>query len=301
MTSQWVNEKERGSNWSIHFIFWLCKSRYQWLVQWLLYPIAAYFLLTGGKARRASRHFFQRATGRFTWRDYYRQLLSFSRSLVDRVLILSGKAAEFKINPHGRELLIEERERGRGLILLGSHLGNFEAAKIFIKEKTNIDVQVVAYFGGSQKIRGVLDELNPELAATIIDPSEADAILKMRDVIERGGILAILGDRVGFGDKRLPVSFLGAPAELPAGPYLLAAIMHCPIYCFFGLRVSERKYDTYIIRLAEQIHLTRGKREEQAADYAQQYADMLAEKARQYPYNWFNFYEFWKHPVEERP
>jgi predicted LPLAT superfamily acyltransferase len=159
---------------------------------------------------------------------------------------------------------------------------------------------VVAYFGGSQKIRRVLDELNPGLAASIIDPTEPDAVFRMRDVVERGGILAILGDRVGIGEKRLPVDFLGEAAQLPAGPYFLAAIMHCPVYCFFGLRVGDHEYDTYIIRLADRIRLSRGGREEEAALYAQRYADLLAEKARQYPYNWFNFYEFWSPQLEDR-
>jgi predicted LPLAT superfamily acyltransferase len=297
--NHWIAEKERGSTWTIRFIFWLCKSRHQWMVELLLHPIAFYFLLTAGSARQASRNFFQRAVGRFSWLDHYRQLLCFSRSLVDRVLILSGMARDFKVNSVGRELLIEEKERGQGLILLGSHLGNFEAAKVLIKDQANLDVHVVAYFGGSQKIRHVLDQLNPEMTSMIIDPTETDAVFRMRDVIERGGILAILGDRTGIGDKQLPVSFLGEKTHLPAGPYFLASILHCPIYCFFGLRVADREYDSHVIKLADRIQLSRGKREEQAAEYAQKYADLLAVKARQYSYNWFNFFEFWKQQAGE--
>jgi predicted LPLAT superfamily acyltransferase len=60
------------------------------------------------------------------------------------------------------------------------------------------------------------------------------------------------------------------------------------------MRVDNYLYDIYAIKLAENIKLDRGKRGEQAKAYAQQYANLLAEKAKKYPYNWFNFYEFWR-------
>jgi len=292
--SQWVAKKERGSQWTMRFMVWLCRHRYRWLVNTLLYPIAAYFLLTGPGVRRASRHFFRLARGRWTWLDTYRQLLCFSRSLVDRVAVLMGEAARFEVRPHGRETLYETVGRGQGAIMLGSHLGNFEAIKMLARDKMAIDVHIVAYFAGSQKIRQALDAVNPELSHNIIDPTHPDAVFQMRDVIEQGGVLAILGDRTGIGEKQLPVTFMGEPAWLPAGPYYMAAILGCPVFCFFGVRVDDYLYHTYIVKLAERIELARGQREEQAGVYAQQYADLLAEKAREFPYNWFNFYEFWQ-------
>ena len=94
---------------------------------------------------------------------------------------------------------------------------------------------------------------------------------------------------------------MGEQAWLPTGPYYLAAILHCPIFCFFGLRIDHYVYDTYAIKLADNITLARGQRQQQAQVYAQQYADLLADKAREYPYNWFNFYEFWNVETETGP
>ncbi len=291
--SEWVARKERGSPRVIRFMFRLCSGRQRWLAQLLLYPIVAYFFLTAGRNRRASRHFFERATGRYAPGDHFRQLMCFARSLVDRVAILNGEAAHFRVNSHGREQLIEAQRRGQGLILLGAHLGNFEAAQALVREQAGLHVHPVAYFGGSRKIRQVLDELNPDLATRIIDPTEPDAVFRMRDVIEDGGILAILGDRTGIGEKTLAVDFLGRRALLPAGPYYLAAILHCPVYCFFGLRVGDGEYDSRVFKLADRIELSRGRRAQQAQVHAQHFADLLGDMARRYPYNWFNFYEFW--------
>jgi predicted LPLAT superfamily acyltransferase len=296
--SQWLEKKERGSRWTMRFMVWLCQQRYRWLVNLLLYPIAAYFLLTGPSVRRASRHYFLRAKGRYSWRDTYLQLLCFSRSLVDRVTILMGDSARFQVRPHGRETLYEAVGQGRGVIMLGSHLGNFEVIKVLARNKMAVDVHIVAWFAGSQKIRATLDTINPEIARNIIDPTHPNAIFAMREVIERGGILAILGDRTGIGEKQVPVEFLGETAYLPAGPYYMAAILGCPVFCFFGVRVGEYRYDTFVVKLAEQVKLARHQREQAARAYAQQYADLLGDKARAYPYNWFNFFEFWKPPAD---
>jgi predicted LPLAT superfamily acyltransferase len=296
--SQWVAERERGSLWTIRFMVLLCQHRYRWLVNMLLYPIAAYFMLTGRSVRRASRHFFLQAKGVYSWRDTYRQLLCFSRSLVDRVSLLMGDASRFEVRPHGREALYECVGKGQGAIMLGSHLGNFEAIKMLARDKMDIDVHIVAYFAGSQKIRQALDAVNPALRHNIIDPTQPDAVFQMRDVIEKGGILAILGDRTGIGDKQLLVKFMGEPTWLPAGPYYMAAILGCPVFCFFGVRVDDYLYDTFIVKLAERIKLGRGQREQHAQVYAQQYADLLADKARTYPFNWFNFFEFWQGPAD---
>ena len=299
--NEWITARERGTSWTISFMIWLCRGRHRWLVNLLLYPITAYFFITGRTAHRASTHFFTLAKGQARWSDYYRQLLYFSRCLVDRVTILIGDADQFEVHPSGRESLMETRQDGRGMIMLGSHLGNFEACKLFAIDRMDMDIHIVAYFSGSTKIRRALDAINPELQQNFIDPTEPDAVFRMRDVIDSGGILAILGDRIGIGEKKAQVNFMGETAYLPTGPYYLASILHCPVFCFFGLRVDHYVYDTYAIKLAEHIALARGQREQQAQVYAQQYADLLAEKAREYPYNWFNFYEFWNLPTGAKP
>lgn len=291
--SEWVDARERGSSLLINFMIWLCQRRHRWLVNLLLYPIAAYFFITGRTAHKASKHFFSLAKSRSHWSDYYRQLLCFSRALVDRVIILAGDAGQFEVHPSGREQLLAARQEGRGIIMLGSHLGNFEACKLLARDRMNIDIHIVAYFAGSTKIRQALDAINPELQHNFIDPTEPDAVFRMRDVIDKGGVLAILGDRTGIGEKQVTVDFMGQPARFPTGPYYLAAILHCPIFCFFGLRVDDYIYDTYVVKLADRIQLPRGRRQQQAQIHAQQFADLLASKARDYPYNWFNFYEFW--------
>ena len=158
---QWIDQKERGSPKTIRLMIWLCQRKYKHIVGGLLYFIAAYFFLTSSANRKHSQAFYLAATGKKSYLNYYTQLLCFSRSLVDRVSILLGNSENFNVKPEGREQLIEEAKKGNGLILLGSHLGNFEASKLLIKAYEDLDVYIVAYYEHSQKIRSELDAINP--------------------------------------------------------------------------------------------------------------------------------------------
>jgi len=292
--SEWIEKEERGSAWIMRLMLFLCKHTGQWLVRPLLYPIVTYFFLTSPETRASSLRFFAKVNGHSDWRDYFRQLHCFAQTLLDRIFILSGNTKRYKVTGRGREMFIEEQKRGKGMILLGSHLGSFEACRVLVREKAGLDVYMVAYFGGSQKIRLILNELNPELLKRIIDPTDPDAIFKMREAIESGGILAILADRVGIGEKRATARFFGEEVELPAGPFMLAHILGCPVYSFFGLLTDKYQYDSCLECIAERVELPRKGREEALNAYVQSYTDRLEYYCRKHPYNWFNFYDFWK-------
>lgn len=278
----------------MRLMLFLCRHTSQAVLRPLLYPIVAYFFLTSADSRAASLRFYEKVNGKSGWRDYFRQLLCFAETLLDRIYILSGNSDNYRINATGREILIEERERGRGMILLGSHLGSFEACQVMVRERAGLDVHMVAYFAGSQKIRSILDELNPGLSRRIIDPTAPDAIFRMREVVEAGGVLAILADRVGIGEKKAMVRFFGEEAEFPAGPFLIAHLLGCPVYSFFGLLSGHCQYDTYVERVAERIELPRKKRQQVLEEYVQGYVGRLEYFCRRHPYNWFNFYDYWK-------
>lgn len=293
-----MEKKERGSLWTMRLMLFLSRHIGPWLVRPLLYPIVAYFFVTSAEARAASLGFYARVRGERgrlgAWTDFYRQLLCFARTLLDRIFILSGNSARYSVRSEGREMLIEEQAHGHGMILLGSHLGSFEACRMLVRQKAGLDVHMVAYFGASQKIRSVLDALAPELANRIIDPTAPDAVFRMREVVEGGGALAILADRVGIGERRATAEFFGAAIELPAGPYLLAHALGCPVYSFFGLLAGKDRYDSYVERVAERVVLPRQERQRALDAYAQTYASQLEKYCRRYPYNWFNFYDYWE-------
>jgi predicted LPLAT superfamily acyltransferase len=118
--------------------------------------------------------------------------------------------------------------------------------------------------------------------------------LRLKERVEAGEIVALLADRVGLGDRTVEVEFLGGKALLPAGPYILAAILACPVYLTFGLFHDPNRYDLFCEPFAERIQLARRARQADARVYAQRYAQRLEHFCRLAPDNWFNFHQFWK-------
>jgi predicted LPLAT superfamily acyltransferase len=111
--------------------------------------------------------------------------------------------------------------------------------------------------------------------------------------LEAGFLIGMLGDRVSSGGKTTQCQFLGATATFPAGPVLLAAIMHCPVILFFGLYRGGNRYEIYFEHFAQEILLNRDCHVGDIQHWMQRYVERLECYARLAPYNWFNFHPFW--------
>jgi predicted LPLAT superfamily acyltransferase len=118
-------------------------------------------------------------------------------------------------------------------------------------------------------------------------------MLRVKECIEAGELVGILGDRIARGDKVVEADFFGRPACFPAGPIILASILGAPVILFHGLYVGGRRYEIHFERFADAITLRRAAREADLAEWVRRYAARLEHHARAYPYNWFNFYDFW--------
>ena len=92
--------------------------------------------------------------------------------------------------------------------------------------------------------------------------------------------------------------FLGGRATFPTGPVLLASVLNAPVVLFFGLYRGGRRYDVHFEMLGEGIKIKRSNREAEAAVWTQRYVKRLEHYTQSAPYNWFNFYDFWKTNVD---
>jgi len=68
--------------------------------------------------------------------------------------------------------------------------------------------------------------------------------------------------------------------------------LRCPVYALFCIRQS-RGFHVHVERLAEQLILTRGKRDLALSDACRKFAAMLEKRAIATPYQWYNFFDFW--------
>ena len=291
---RWATLPERGTPASLRAIAWIAVHLGRPTARLLLYPITAYFLITAHTARRTSYEYLTRVRSRSArWWHVFHHFHCFSATILDRVYLLRGKFERFRVTVHGKEILHRHVETGRGGILLGSHLGSFEMLRALGVMQGSVPLKVLMDTVHNQNISRFFDALNPQIAETVIAPDRTDTLIRVKESLDTGSFVGILGDRVSSGDKTTRCQFLGASATFPAGPVLLAAMMHCPVILFFGLYRGGNDYEIYFEHFADEIVLNRARRAEDIHLWMQRYAERLEHYARLAPYNWFNFYPFW--------
>lgn len=293
MSRHWIAQRERGSAFAIKLICGIALAVPRAITRLLLLPITAYFLLRAGSQRRASRDFLRRVLAREPrWFEIARHIHCFASTILDRVYLLADRHELFDIRVHADEALLQRIEQG-GCILLGSHLGSFEVLRSLGIARRKLPIKILMYRDHNQILTGILDEINPEIAASVIDLARTDSLLQAHEALQQGAILGMLGDRVAQSDKTVDCEFLGHPATFPAGPMLLAGALKVPVILFFGLYRGGRRYDLHFEMLAERVDIDRKQRQTDLERWTKTYARRVEYYLKQAPYNWFNLYKFW--------
>jgi predicted LPLAT superfamily acyltransferase len=293
-THQWTAVPERGTPALLSLIAWIAVRIGRSAARLLLYPITLYFVITAQTARQASYDYLQRMRGRSPhWWDVFRHFHCFAATILDRVYFLRGEFEHFDVTLREKEMLDRQRESAKGCILLGSHLGSFEVLRALGVTQQGLPLKVLMDTAHNENITRFLDTLNQEIANTVIVPDRPDTLLRVKESLDAGFFIGMLGDRGSSGNKTTQCEFLGTSATFPPGPILLAAMMHCPVILFFGLYRGGNRYEIYFEDFAQDIVLARERRMEDAQHWMQRYVERLEHYARLAPYNWFNFYRFW--------
>jgi predicted LPLAT superfamily acyltransferase len=270
--------------------------------------VVGYFFLTDRTGRRASAAYLRRVratpagrgalgSGPTPWQSFLRYR-AFALAIVDRLSIWFGRSGDFEYEVYGSEHFDRLASEGRGGIVLGAHLGNFDALRL-LADRQQTRVNVLMFTAHAPRINAVFRDLSPEVEARVIRarPDSIQAVFEIRSCLERGELVAILGDRVEPGDRRRTsrVPFLGDSVELPQAPFLLAHLLGCPVMLMLALRTGAGRYQVHAEQLAERVRLPRERtdREKQVAEQLTAYAARLEHYCTRYPYQWFNFFDYW--------
>ena len=296
MSAQWKQRPEGGGWFAIWIIRAIGRHGGRTLARALLYPITLYFLLRRGPERRASRAWLSVALARrASWLDVARHIHCFASTILDRVFLLSGEVRRFAIRVVGVEALHARIDAGQGVLLFGSHLGSFEVLRVLARERPQARLRVVLDQGHNPAVTQLLDALNPEIAANVIDASQHGPalMLQIHEAIAAGEMVALLVDRIHPGETALPVPFFGREAPLSRAPWQLAMVLGAPVMLAFGLYRGGNRYDLVFEPFSDGEPVPRPQRAARIAALIAGYAGRLEHHARSAPFNWFNFYDYW--------
>lgn len=295
MSKRWLSQPERGQQWAYRFMMWAALKLGRKTARLLLYPICVYYLLFSFQATKAIRTYLRRVLDRpVRSLDIFRQYHCFASTLLDRTFLLSGQYDQFELDFHGADILLDRVDRGQGCLLLGAHMGSFEVVRTSGLSSRHVPIKLLMHEENAPMLRQALETLAPSIAQSIIQVGSPDTMLHVKQCLDEGGLVGILGDRPVKHDKIVKCQFLAHPAHFPSGPMLLASILKVPVILFFGLYRGGCRYEIHFELLSEHIILDRQTREDSLQEWTQRFVTRLEHYCRLAPHNWFNFYDYWE-------
>jgi predicted LPLAT superfamily acyltransferase len=292
----WRSQRERASPFWLNLIAWTAHTLGRGVARLVLVPVATYYFLTGHEARAASREFLTRALGRPpARREVWRHFYTFAAVTLDRLYARATGSSAISVSLKRVDEALAMVRAGRCLVLV-AHFGSFEALLKPAVERFGLPVRFVLDRAHAQMLMQLLERVHPGLSQSVIDASSGgpSLVLALKEALEQGSIVGLMADRIREGERALSVQFMGGTALLPALPWILAGTLGVPVMLAFCAYRGGNSYEAYFEPFAQKVTLPRQDRERALQEYAQRYAESLERHARAAPYNWFNFYDFWR-------
>lgn len=264
----------------------------------LLWPIVLVYWLARPALRAHSLGYLRRMQPAAGWREGLAHVRLFAETMLDKLLAIAGRYPLHRVQARGADAVHAQALTGQGAVLVTAHTGCLELCQALAETHRDIKVNVLVHTKHAESFNRILARLNPQRGVELIEVSDLDMglTLKLAERVAAGEFIAIAGDRVPVrGSKTVRIPFLGADADFPVGPYLIAGLLGCPLFLMLSLHEGDG-YALEFELLADKVLLPRRAREAALTEHARRFADALAARLRRSPYDWFNFYAFWDRP-----
>jgi predicted LPLAT superfamily acyltransferase len=213
MSAQWSQRREAGSRFAMRLLRAVAMHAGRGFARIWLYPITLYFFVRRGRERRDSRAFLARALGRPARSDdILKHIHAYASTLLDRLFLLrDANMNRFAIQIHGLDQLTTQMARGRGVLLLGAHIGSFEALRALSLLRPEVPLRVVMDLKQTRALNELLHALNPKVANNVIDAGvDPGALaLALSDAARQGALIGLLADRSRAAEPTAAAPFFG--------------------------------------------------------------------------------------------
>lgn len=258
--------------------------------------VALYYLLFFNKG--SNRFYFRRILGYgpcLTTRSIYKNFCMLGEVLVDKVALLSGSKNDFSFTFDGEEYLQKMASGGKGGVLIGAHMGNWEVAGQLL-ERIDIVVNIVMRETEHEQIKALLGKVMVKKNIQVIPQKDDYSHLFLIDeALKKNEFVVIHGDRFSEGANSLSMPFLGKQALFPTGPLYLASKRGAPVSFVYTLKEGKKHYHFYASPGEIYPYPARVKtRKDEIRSMLGDYVDSLEIMVRKYPLQWFNYHPFWE-------
>lgn len=185
--------------------------------------------------------------------------------------------------------------RGRGLIFVAGHLGNWELSGAYIAAR-GVPFHAIARGMGNPLSDRFFRRTRERLGMIVMHDREA--VRKVPRALKAGETVGVLSDQATVGLASTTVPFFGRPAKTPRGSAVFALRGGVPVVLVQALRQSDGRY----LFVAEELEVTHSDDRERDVDAVMlRFSARLEALVRQYPGQYFWQHRRWKHQPPDTP
>lgn len=215
-------------------------------------------------------------------RNFAKYLVDFFRfAKIDRDYIRKNIRVE---NQH---YLDAGLSKGKGVVVLTAHIGNWELGGVMIA-LLGYPFWVVALPHKHKKVDDFFNRQRQSKGVNVIPLGKAMRLCLK--VLTENKLLALVGDR-DFTQKGVVLDFFGKPTLFPVGPAAFVLKTEASLVPGFMVRNPD---DSFTLRFERTIDfIPSGNKEQDTLDLIKKYKGIIEDYIRKYPDQWYMFRRFW--------
>ncbi len=284
----WKGESRGGRFGNAFFvsIIRLCGVRTAYFI---LAFVAIYFIPFAPKATKAIWKYNRKHLGYGVMRsvrELYMHYFVFGQTLIDKIALKAGMAGRFTFAFDRYERFLEILDGNKGVIMIGAHVGCWEAGSVFFGDYGK-KMNIVMFDAERPEVREVLERHSSDAGYRIIPVNRGsiEAMLQIKLSLDAGEYVCFNGDRHIDEATAVEKDFLGGTAIFPTGPFRIAQKCRVPVVFYYSMREKGGRYRFMFTEVTENVR--------NADELLEVYISSLESVVRKYPRQWFNFYNFW--------
>lgn len=222
----------------------------------------------------------------------FKSYLSFSKTLVEILLLPSlsqSKISEI-VTIKNLESLIDSYNKGKGLILISAHFGNWELAAISTGIKMNYSLNVVIKYLRNPYVSKWMNNNRTKFGNKIIPLGVS--IRQVYAALKKGEIIAVVADQRG-PEQGMRVKFFERDTAVYNGPAALAVKSGAPMYCGFMIRQQDGNY-IMDFELVDTTSVSNNE-DENIQFITRRYLEKLESAIKNHPEQWLWMHNIWKY------
>jgi predicted LPLAT superfamily acyltransferase len=313
--SHWSKcEEQVAGYWPLKLLLFLFRILPPLFLRFCAVPASFFYYVFSRRAREESRLFLEKAAAVLEAQGVnlnispFRHIFAFSLAVIEKIEAWDGKIPLERVHFQNDDIgnLMEGLEKGKGALLICSHLGNAELLRALAGfNRTGVSREIpvtsIVDFSVTAQFNRMLRELNPQSMTRLISANDIgpDTVILLEERLAAGELVVIAGDRTAEKTRNncFSIPFLGENAPFAYGPFFLAALLKVPAYFVFALRQKDLslspQYDMHVHSCHLSFDCSRKEREARIEELARLFALRLEYYCKQHPLQWYNFYDFW--------